>query len=67
VAIGLALIVRQEFGALAGAHAAHIGATLITAVTATCIVFEIVGPILTKVGLERAGEAGADPDGGVEG
>jgi len=32
------------------------GAALITTITATCIVFEIVGPILTKVALRKAGE-----------
>lgn len=35
---------------------AAIGAALITAITATCIVFEIIGPILTKIALEKAGE-----------
>jgi len=32
------------------------GAALITTVTATCIVFEIIGPILTKIALRKAGE-----------
>jgi len=32
------------------------GAALITTIMATCIVFEIVGPILTKVALRKAGE-----------
>ncbi len=78
VAIGLSLIVQQEFGALAAepriAHAiasfadAHpgvapivysplaIGAAIITVITATSIIFEIIGPILTKVALTKAGE-----------
>ena len=34
----------------------YIGATLITTITATCIVFEIIGPILTKYALSKAGE-----------
>lgn len=55
VAIGLALIVKNEFSAF-GAHGAYIGDTVITTVTATCIFFEIIGPILTKIGLEKAGE-----------
>lgn len=55
VAIGLALIVKQDFMPL-GEHGAMIGSTVITTVTATCIFFEIIGPILTKIGLERAGE-----------
>jgi hypothetical protein len=33
-----------------------IGSALITTITATCIVFEIIGPILTKAALTRAGE-----------
>ena len=32
------------------------GAALITVITATCIVFEIIGPILTKIALRKAGE-----------
>jgi Kef-type K+ transport system membrane component KefB len=55
VAIGLALIVKNEFSAF-GVHGAYIGDTVITTVTATCIFFEIIGPILTKIGLEKAGE-----------
>ncbi len=54
VAIGLALIVKNEFGEF-GSHGAAIGATVITTVTATCIFFELIGPILTKIGLEKAG------------
>ena len=38
----------------------HIGAALLTTVTATCIVFEVVGPILTKFALTRAGEIPED-------
>jgi Kef-type K+ transport system membrane component KefB len=55
VAIGLSLIVKQEFTSLS-AWGASIGTTVITAITATSIIFEIVGPILTKVGLQKAGE-----------
>lgn len=38
---------------------AAIAAALITSITATCIVFEIVGPILTKIALTKAGEINA--------
>lgn len=55
VAIGLSLIVKQEFSAL-GLRGEAIGAAVITTVTATCIFFEIIGPVLTKIGLEKAGE-----------
>ena len=41
---------------------AVIAAAVITVITATSVVFEIVGPILTKVALTRAGETGADKE-----
>ncbi len=66
VAIGLSLIVKQEFDKIAasmnlelagsGDHIAMIGANVLTTVTATCIFFEIIGPILTKIALTKAGE-----------
>lgn len=62
LAIGLALIVVHEFGGLGAlgangmTHGARIGATVLTTITATCIIFEIVGPILTKIALKKAGE-----------
>ena len=56
VAIGLALIVKNEFSKLGSAHADAIGTTVITTITATCIFFEIIGPILTKIALGKAGE-----------
>lgn len=55
VAIGLSLIVKNEFTAISQ-HGAEIGTTVITTITATCIFFEIIGPILTKTGLEKSGE-----------
>ncbi len=60
VAIGLSLIIKHEFVQLAAKHnldhAAQIGTDTLTIITATCIFFEIVGPILTKIALRRAGE-----------
>jgi len=60
VAIGLSLIVKQEFSQLNIQydlpHAAMIGATVLTTITTTCIFFEIIGPILTKFALKKAGE-----------
>ncbi|MFO7731245.1 MAG: cation:proton antiporter [Spirochaetia bacterium] len=61
VAIGLALIVKQEFSEL-GQWGAEIGSTVITTVTATSIFFELIGPILTKFGLQKAGEIPATPE-----
>lgn len=55
VAIGLALIVKQEFSQL-GPWGEAIGTAVITTVTASSIFFEIIGPVLTKIGLQKAGE-----------
>ena len=60
VAIGLALVVKQDFGLLASeydlSHALQIGTKALTTVIATCVVFEIVGPICAKIALQKAGE-----------
>jgi len=60
VAIGLSLIIKHELVQLDAKynlpHAATIGAVVLTTITATCIFFEIIGPILTKVALKKAGE-----------
>ena len=64
VAIGLSLIVKHEFSELGAVgpggitSGAILGNTVITTITATCIFFEIIGPILTKFALSRAGEIG---------
>ncbi len=63
VAIGLALIVNAEFSGLGLvtdgiSHGSTIGTKVITTITATCIVFEIIGPILAKYALGKAGELG---------
>ncbi|MCK5268737.1 MAG: hypothetical protein KAR07_11225, partial [Spirochaetes bacterium] len=55
VAIGLSLIVKHEFSKL-GPEGIKIGTIVITTVTATSIFFEIIGPILTKIGLKKSGE-----------
>ena len=60
VAIGLSLMAKQQLGALGTKHALAAGGTLITAVMATSVVFEIVGPILTRIALRRAGEIEKD-------
>ena len=60
VAMGLSLIVMNEFTQLSAKynlpHAEIIGANVLTTITATCIFFEIIGPILTKYALTKAGE-----------
>jgi Kef-type K+ transport system membrane component KefB len=55
VAIGLSLIVKKEFSGISE-WGADIGAAVITTVTATSIIFEIIGPITCKLGLRKAGE-----------
>ena len=66
VAIGLSLIVKHEFTGLGKMMANgqttgdYIGATVITTITATCLFFEIIGPILTRVALKKAGEINSD-------
>lgn len=61
VAIGLALIVRREFSEIGTSHADFIGASVLATITATCVFFEIIGPICTKIALERAGEVPHEP------
>ena len=60
VAMGLSLIAMNEFTQLSVKyhlpHAEIIGANVLTTITATCIFFEIIGPILTKYALTKAGE-----------
>jgi len=60
VAIGLSLIVKHEFTLLDARynapHALAIGSSVLATITATCIFFEIIGPIMTKFALKRAGE-----------
>ena len=66
VAIGLSLIVKHDFrgmGAIISAPGTpvitegdHIGSIVLTTITATCIIFEIIGPILTKWALKNSGE-----------
>jgi Kef-type K+ transport system membrane component KefB len=55
VAIGLALTVKHEFITL-GPAGFEIGSAVITTITAASIVFEVIGPIFTKIGLKKAGE-----------
>jgi hypothetical protein len=56
VAIGLALIVTHEFTSIGTTHSIAIAAAVITSITATSVFFELIGPILTKYALRKAGE-----------
>jgi Kef-type K+ transport system membrane component KefB len=55
VAIGLSLVVKQTLTPM-GPWGARIGILVITTITATSIIFEIVGPIFCKIALHKAGE-----------
>ena len=59
VAIGLALIVKQDFSSL-GSGGEYVGAAVLTTITASSIFFELIGPVLTKIGLTKAGEISQD-------
>jgi len=64
VAIGLSLIVKKDFSGIGKVIDAstgmtsgdQIGGIVLTTVTVTCIFFELIGPILTKHALKKAGE-----------
>ncbi len=64
VAIGLSLIIKHDFSGLGKVVDAatgmtsgdRLGSMVLTTVTATCIFFEIIGPILTRYALFKANE-----------
>ena len=72
VAIGLALMVKSEFAGQGSMittktgikmlEGDYIGSVILTTITATCIFFEIIGPILTRIALEKAGEINIDKE-----
>lgn len=57
VAVGLAISVTREFSGF-GTAGQNLGVLIINIVAATTIFFEILGPITTKIALEKAGEIG---------
>ncbi len=71
VAIGLSLVVKNDFTELGGMvpglngemvrHGALIGESVITTITATSVIFGVIGPILAKIALQKAGEITYDP------
>lgn len=54
VALGLALLARDRFPEVAD--------VIVPVVVVSTVLFELVGPVLTRLALERAGEAGSDRD-----
>lgn len=57
VAIGLALLVTREFASL-GEAGQKLSILMINTIAATTIVFEIIGPIATKIAISKSGETG---------
>ena len=54
VAIGLALLINQELSRIPGAE--MIGIQILSSITATSIIFEIIGPLAARYALKKAGE-----------
>jgi hypothetical protein len=62
VAIALAVLVDQQFGGGAyGATGDRLASWVINILLVTTMVTEVVGPLLTRLALRRAGETGAAP------
>ncbi len=59
VAIGLAIMVTREFSGF-GQAGKNLAFLAINTIAATTIVFEIIGPITTKIAISKAGEIGKD-------
>jgi Kef-type K+ transport system membrane component KefB len=57
VAIGLAIMVTREFSSL-GVAGKELALLVINTIAATTIIFEIIGPIGTKIAISKAGEIG---------
>ncbi len=55
VAVGLAILVGRTFGQM-GPEGAYLAKLAINTIAATTIIFEIIGPITTKIAITKAGE-----------
>ena len=62
VAIGLSLILAHDFSRIGTPQADRIASIVVTTIAATCVVFEVVGPLLAKRALRLAGELGRGSD-----
>lgn len=56
VAVGMATIVVTEFAQLGNPELAQLGSQIQAVVLCATLVYEIVGPMLTKIALKKAGE-----------
>ncbi|NQY75289.1 MAG: cation:proton antiporter, partial [Candidatus Margulisbacteria bacterium] len=61
VAIGLAMAAQQDLSAISEAGR-QIGLTAINVITATTLIFQLIGPVAAKYGLQKAGEIRRIPD-----
>ena len=55
VAVGLALIIQKEFHGIA-IRGTDLGLLVINTIAATTLLFEIIGPVTTKIAVVKAGE-----------
>jgi Kef-type K+ transport system membrane component KefB len=60
VAIGLSLVAANDFERIGTPEALKISSIVVTTIAATCIVFEVLGPIMAKIALRKAGETRED-------
>ena len=60
VAVGLAIIIQKELRVM-GPEAETIGMLVINTIAATTLMFEILGPICTRIAVNKSGEANQAP------
>jgi hypothetical protein len=56
VAIGLSMLVQQACVRIGTQHSLAIGSMVITTITATSIIFAVIGPVCAKYALTKSGE-----------
>jgi Kef-type K+ transport system membrane component KefB len=61
VAVGLALSISHRFDVY-GPEGIELGTLVITTITATTFIVQIIGPVMVKIAITRAGEAGKRSD-----
>jgi Kef-type K+ transport system membrane component KefB len=57
VAVGLAILAGRTFGEM-GPQGQQLAKLAVNTIAATTIIFEIIGPITTKIAITKSGEAG---------
>ena len=59
VAIGMAQLVSKKFGAIPATQG--IATSIVTIVLSATLVYELIGPVITKIALTKSGEIEAEP------